>query len=190
MDDVMWSSSANTLAKIFFNLNMMRKLVGPLVAITAARLCWIISALHIWTRQSYFDKLLQLQLTEKLGKMKLSRPRLHFSPAEVWTVCLCLCLNLHVFSCSLLSQDDASTKSHIHTIYVQQLVWHVKNRFNTAALLLLAALAQACVMWPIRADWLIGRRGDLNETGAKTECRGGIQCCSTGQYQKPNVIFF
>lgn len=78
--------------------------------------------------------------------MKLSRPHLHFSPAELWTVCLCLGLNLHVFGCSLLSQDNASSKSHIHIIYAQQLVWHVKNRFNTAALLLLAALAQACVM--------------------------------------------
>ena len=47
-----------------------------------------------------------------------------------------------------------------------------KNWFSTGGLLLLVMLAQACVSWPIRADWLTGRifrsRG-LKETGAKTE---------------------
>ena len=48
-------------------------------------------------------------------------------------------------------------------------------------------LAQACVSWPIRADWVFGRRG-LQETGAKTD-RGGTQSCSTGQCEKTDALF-
>ena len=39
----------------------------------------------------------------------------------------------------------------------------------SAALQLLAVLAQVCVSWPIRGDWVYVR-GGLMETGAKTEC--------------------
>ena len=50
-------------------------------------------------------------------------------------------------------------------------------------------MGQACVCWPIRADRVVRRGGDLKETGAKTECfrwRGnsGLQ-----QYDKSDEFF-
>ena len=42
------------------------------------------------------------------------------------------------------------------------------NWFSAAALSLLAVMGQACVSWPIRADWEFGK-GGFKETGAKTQ---------------------
>ena len=50
-------------------------------------------------------------------------------------------------------------------------------------------LGQACVSWPIRADWVFVR-GALKRQELKRSVsdRGGIQSCSTGQYEKPDVF--
>ena len=66
-----------------------------------------------------------------------------------------------------------------------------ENLFSTAAPLSLAVLAQACVRWPIPADWVSGKGGSLKRQEVKQSVsdRGGIQCCSTGPYERSDVFF-
>ena len=73
---------------------------------------------------------------------------------------------------------------HLHKLCISVSLAR-RNLISTAARLLLALLAQACLCWPTRADWVFGR-GDFKETGAKTD-RGGIQSSSTGQYEKTEL---
>ena len=68
--------------------------------------------------------------------------------------------------------------SHLHNWLAANFAG--ENWFRTAALLLLVVLAQACVSWPIRADWVF-RRWALKrqELKLKISDRGGIQSYST-----------
>lgn len=65
----------------------------------------------------------------------------------------------------------------------------LENWFNTAAVLFIAVVGQACLSWPIRAGWLSGR-ASLNETGLKQSIyfRGGLKSGGSGQYERSDVI--
>ena len=56
-----------------------------------------------------------------------------------------------------------------------------KNWFSTA-LVLLVVLTQACMSWPIRANWVSRGRGVLK--------RQELQSCSTGLYEETDVNLF
>ena len=57
------------------------------------------------------------------------------------------------------------TMSNICIIYAKWTVWHT---FGKCALSLVAVLAQPCVRWPIKADWVLGR-GDLSIQDIKNQ---------------------
>ena len=63
-----------------------------------------------------------------------------------------------------------------------------RNWISTAALLLLAVLAQSCLRWPIRADCVIRGGGTLKRQQLK-QTEGGRQSSNTGQYEKTQSVF-
>ena len=77
--------------------------------------------------------------------------------------------------------------TYLLNVYIAALAH--KNSFGKAALLSLAVLAQACVGWPLR-EGLVFRRRVLKRRELKQSLsdREGIHCCSTGQYEKTDVL--
>ena len=98
-----------------------------------------------------------------------------------------------VFPALILSLGDIALRhhvTHLHNLCLAvSFAQKKKKRFN-AAVLLLVVLAQTFVSWPVRADWVL-RRGTLRRQELKHSIsdRGGIQSCSTKQYEKTDVMF-
>ena len=67
---------------------------------------------------------------------------------------------------------DITLHHHLHNLFLLATLKH-QIWLSTAALLLVAVLAQVCVSWPIRADWVFGGGGALKRHEPKQSISDG-----------------